>query len=216
MDNYTSEQEQIDQLKRWWNNNGRSLLAGLIIGLGGLGAYRYWDTTQESRALEASVNYEHFLTMLSTKADDDAVNTGRTIVESYPGSIYARLTTLLLARVAVDKGDYPRAKEYLRSLIDEKDSGELANIARARLARVLLAEGAVDEAEVMLAAIPAIDGVSRFTELRGDVLAARGDLPGARSKYLEALVEAEKTGGSNELLQLKLDNLTVTPKDDGS
>ena len=46
MDAYASEQEQVEQIRRWWKNNGTALLLGLALGIGGLGAYRYWDATQ--------------------------------------------------------------------------------------------------------------------------------------------------------------------------
>ncbi len=209
MDHYVSESEQVDQIKRWWKDNGRALVFGLVVGLGGLTAYRYWDSSQTARAAEASLNYEHFLEMLSKAPDDNAVKSGHGIVEAYPGSIYARLTTLLLARIAVDKKDYPEAKKLLSTLTAAKDSGELANVARARLARILLAEGAVKEAQAALAAIPSTAGAERYAELRGDVLAASGDVAGARTKYLEAMVDAEKLGLDSEIVQLKLDNLTV-------
>lgn len=209
MDHYVSETEQVEQLKRWWKDNGRALVFGLVVGLGGLAAYRYWDASQTARAAEASLNYEHFLEMLGKAPDDNAVKSGHGIVEAYPDSVYARLTTLLLARIAVDKKDYVEAKKLLGTLTATKDSGELANVARARLARILLAEGAIKEAQAELAAIPALADGERYSELRGDVLAASGDAAGARAKYLEAMAEAEKLGLDSETIQLKLDNLTV-------
>ena len=46
MDHYVSESEQVEQIKRWWKDNGRALVFGLVVGLGGLAAYRYWDASQ--------------------------------------------------------------------------------------------------------------------------------------------------------------------------
>ncbi len=59
------------------------------------------------------------------------------------------------------------------------------------------------------------DGVA---ELRADVLAARGDIKGARTKYLEALANADKLGLDRDSIQLKLDNLAspVAAKSNGS
>ena len=207
MDHYISEQEQVEQLKRWWKDNGKSLLLGLVIGIGGLAGYRYWDSTQSARAENASINYEHLLQMASNQQDDEAVSTGRAIIEAYPDSTYAKLTTLLLAKLAVEKGDYAQAKAQLQSLLVDDDKGEIAHVARARLARILLAEGAADEADKLVGAIPPVDGKSRYPELRGDILAARGDVAGARTMYLQALVEAGELGVQSESVQLKLDNL---------
>jgi predicted negative regulator of RcsB-dependent stress response len=208
VEHYQSEQEQVEQLKRWWKDNGRALLAGLVLGLGGLAGYRYWDATQTARAENASINFEHLLVLALKQGGDDAAAAGRTVIDAYPGTPYARLSTLLLARLAVDAGDYATAKSHLETLLADAAGGEIANIARARLARILLAEGAVDEAARLLDAIPARDGRQRFPELAGDVAAARGDAQTARSRYLEALAEVDELGLDRTPVQLKLDNLS--------
>ena len=56
VDHHLSEKEQIEQLKRWWNENGKSLVAGLVIGIGGLAGYRYWDNVQTVRSENGSIN----------------------------------------------------------------------------------------------------------------------------------------------------------------
>jgi predicted negative regulator of RcsB-dependent stress response len=208
-DFYASEQEQVEQLKRWWKDNGRALVAGLVIGIGGLAGYRYWDGTQIARAENASVNYEHFLQMAAEGRNEDAVTAGRSIIDSYPGTAYARLSNLILAKIAVGENDYAQAKQYLRVLIDASDSGEIAQIARARLARILLAEGAIDEAGALVAAIPSLEDHERFAELRGDISVARGDTKTAKTMYLQALSQAAELGLERGAIQLKLDNLNV-------
>ena len=215
-DHYSSEQEQVEQLKRWWKDNGRALVAGLVIGIGGLAGYRYWDSVQIARAENASVNYEHLLQMTTEGHNDDAIAAGRSIIDGYPGSAYARLSTLVLAKIAVGENDYVQAKQYLRTLIDVADDGEIAQIARARLARILLAEGGVDEASALVTAIPSVDGKERFAELRGDIFVARGDSQTARTMYLQALSQADELGLERGAVQLKLDNLDVGRGDNDS
>lgn len=208
MDAYVSEQEQVEQIRRWWKNNGNALLLGLALGIGGLAAYRYWDATQSARAASASQNYEQLIEMAAAQKIDDAMKAGHAIIEAYPDSVYAKLSGLLVAKMAVEKNDYTQAKAELQRMLDGDGHGELANVARARLARLLLAEGKADEAFKLLGNIPVIDGEDSIAELRADVLAARGDTQGARSKYLEALAAADKLGLDRESIQLKLDNLS--------
>lgn len=218
MDAYVSEQEQVEQIRRWWKNNGTALLLGLSLGIGGLGAYRYWDATQSTRAENASQNYEQLIEMAAAQKLDDAMKAGHAIIESYPDSVYAKLSGLLVAKMAVEKNDYPLAKAELQRLLDGDGHGQLANVARERLARLLLAEGKADEAFKMLEPIPVVGGEDSAAELRADVLAARGDVAGARSKYLEALASADKLGLDHDSIQLKLDNLasSAAPKSNGS
>ena len=208
MDAYVSEQEQVEQIRRWWKDNGRALLLGLTLGIGGLAAYRYWDATQTTMAESASQNYEQLIQMAAAQKLDDAMKAGHAIIESYPNSVYAKLSSLLIAKVAVEKNDYTQAKAELQRLLDTDGHGELANVARERLARLLLAEGKHDEAQQLLEAIPVVAGEHGAVELRADVLAARGDVAAARAKYLEALAAAEKLGLDRDSIQIKLDNLT--------
>ncbi len=210
MDAYVSEQEQVEQIRRWWKNNGNALLLGLALGIGGLGAYRYWDTTQAAHSESASQNYEQLIEMAAAQKIDDAMKAGHVIIESYPDSVYAKLSGLLVAKMAVEKNDYPQAKAELTRLLESDGHGELANVARERLARLLLAEGKADEANKFLEAIPVVGGQDGAAELRADVAAARGDVKNARTKYLEALASADKLGLDKDAIQLKLDNLTST------
>lgn len=213
MAEFASEQEQVEQLKRWWKENGKSLIAGLVIGVGGLAGYRYWDATQTARAESASANYEFFLQMTSEGRTQEAIDAGRSIIETQPDSTYARLSALLLAKLAVDAGDYDTAKAHLESVIAAGGDGEVAHVARTRLARLLLAEGRPDEAANALDGIPEVDGETRFPELRGDVLAAQGNVDGARSMYLKAIAEATELGLEQGAIQLKLDNLSASGED---
>ena len=208
VDPYASEQETVDQIKRWWKENGTSLIVGLALGVGGLAGYRYWDSAQIARAESASINYTHFLQLAADK-DADALAAGQTILDNYGDSTYAKLTALFLAKLAVDTGDYESGKDRLQWLLDNSQAGEINYIARARLARILLAENDAEVAIRMIEAVPEIDGNPRFAELRGDILSARGDLHGARSMYLQALTDAREQGANPESVQIKIDNLGV-------
>jgi predicted negative regulator of RcsB-dependent stress response len=209
-----SEQEQIDQIKRWWRSNGRALVAGLALGLAGLAGYRYRDAQENARAENASLNYEVFIGLLTEQKLTDAESAGRGIVEGYPGTAYARLSSLLLARLAAERADYGAAAEHLERVIGDSDAGETAQLARARLARIRLAQGEIDAAQALVAQIPALPDGERFPELRADILAARGELEAARTRYLEALSAAERLGLDQTALRLKLDNLAVADASD--
>ncbi|MEQ8660229.1 MAG: tetratricopeptide repeat protein [Gammaproteobacteria bacterium] len=213
MEHYASEQEQVEAVKRWWKENGKALVLGLVIGIAGLAGYRYWDQLETSRAENASLTYERFLAMLEARRTDDAVTTGEAIMSAYPDSAYAPLSALLLARLAVESGDYGRAKALLEPLAADADS-EVRHVANMRIARILLAEGDADGAATRLDAVPAVDGRQRYPELRADILAARGEDAQARSFYLEALARASELGLERGAIQLKLDNLAAAAAED--
>ena len=134
MEHYASEQEQVEALKRWWKDNGRPLVFGLAIGIAALAGYRYWDAMQTARAEDASQNYSAMLQMMNDQRIDDARTTGQAIIDTYPDSTYARLSALLLAKLAADTEDYARARELLTPLVEGAGDSEVAPLARARLA----------------------------------------------------------------------------------
>lgn len=214
MEPYASEQEQIETIKRWWRENGKSLVLGLIIGIGGLAGYRYWDESQRVQAESASSNYAHLLQALNDQKLDEARTTGKAIMEGYPGSSYARLSALLLAKLAVDTDDYARARELLAPLAESDADSEIRHIATARLARLDLADGDSAAAAGRIASIPELGEGMRFAELRADILAAQGDVDAARQLYLEALSKAERLGLERSVIQIKLDNLPPTATSD--
>ncbi|MEM7542644.1 MAG: tetratricopeptide repeat protein [Pseudomonadota bacterium] len=207
MDQYQTDQEQVEKLKRWWNENGKSLLFGLIIGGGALGGYRYWEHIRVEQAQAASYNYEQFLSLAQGGNVDDARQAGQVIVENYEQSVYADLTGLMLAKLAVDASDYEQAKADLETIISRSNDPLLADLARARMARVLLHQGDASAAKDLLAAIKLSDGNQRFPELMGDAELALGAKEEALRFYQLAIDVSDSADANREILQIKIDNL---------
>lgn len=209
MENNSSEREQLEQLRRWWDAYGKSLVMGLALGLVGLFGYRYWNTTQETAALNASINYQKFLEAASRGAGDDATRAGAAILDAYPDSAYAKLTALLLARLAVDEKKPDEARKHLEWVTARDADSELGVVARGRLAQLLLAEGDVDAAATAIANLPTEGEYAPFAEVRADVLAARGEREKAATLYQTAIEQIASSGGDPAHLEMKLDALGV-------
>jgi predicted negative regulator of RcsB-dependent stress response len=207
MENNTSEREQLEQIRRWWDANGKSLVFGVGIGLAALFGYRYWDGAQDAKALNASTNYQKFLEAASAGPGEDTERAGAAILEAYPDSSYAQLAGLMLARLAVDAKKLDKAREHLQWVIDHGKQGEMAVMARGRLAQLQLAEGDHEAAAKTLAAVPAKADKVLFAELRADVLAAQGDIEAARAMYERAIADVVDAGGNAAYLEMKRDAL---------
>ena len=208
MDVYATEQEQIEKIKKWWNENGKAIVLGLVLGVGGLFAYRYWESTQLKAGQSASINYDHLLGLASSGALDEASEAADAIIAGYPRSTYAKLSALIIAKMAVDANDIAAAKTRLQWVIENSKDGNLRPLAQSRLVQVLLAEGDTENAAATLATIaPRFD--DQFSEIRGDLQAAQGDSEKARDHYAQAIRDAQERGVSAAALQLKLDNLAL-------
>ncbi len=208
MDVYTTEQEQVEKLKKWWSENGKAIVLGLILGLGGLFGYRYWEETRIVEGQSASINFEHLLVIASAGAGEEATEAGETIINAYPNSTYAKLSALVLAKLAVDTRDLATAKKHLQWVVDNAAGSPLQPIAQIRLAQVLLAEGDADAAAALVARIDP-QYADEFTEQRGDILLAQGKIDEARAMFSKALDEARRRGAPGSALQLKIDNLAL-------
>ena len=206
MDAYDSEKEQIEKIKKWWDANGTAIIVGLVIGLGGIFGYRYWESSKMLAGESASANYEHLLVMSQAGASDEATAAADAIINTQPDSPYAKMAALLSAKLAVDENDYATAKQRLQWVVDQPQQGELTEIARARMAQILLAENDIDGASSTFDAL-STESKSRFHELNGDILLAQGKVADAREAYQSALDQAAEFGIDTEPLQLKLDNL---------
>jgi predicted negative regulator of RcsB-dependent stress response len=206
VEGYTSEREQVDAIKKWWQDNGKGIVLGLIVGLGGLGGYRYWNGMQDAQAENASVNYEQFLNLAIQGGGKETMETGQAILEAYPKSTYARLTALLMAKLAVDDAKLDDAKKHLQWVIDNAGGDELVAIARARMAQIILAEGNADAALQTLQQVGK-GQAGQFAEIEGDILAALGRKPEAAKAYGAAQTAMADSGADPRLLELKIESL---------
>ncbi|WP_168012493.1 YfgM family protein [Halomonas salinarum] len=207
-----TDEEQLEAIKRWWKENGTSLIAGVVIAAAGIFGWKAWEGYQANQAEAASMRYQQLLSLASQPTlEDAALAQAREQVtalnEEHDGTLYADLATLIEARLAVADGDLAGARDALSSLIDATERGYLKDLARLRLARLQLAG---DEADTALSTLDAIDSEALNAQrlaLRGDAQLALGQKDEARDAYREALATAEASGQPLFGTQLKLDNL---------
>ncbi len=201
-----TDEEQLEALRRWWRENGRSIIAGIVIGLAGLGGWSGWNWYQNEQALAASDLYEDVVAALEQGNHDTVTEQASRLRDDYGGTTYATLGALAGARAAVEQGDLERAREWLRWTVDEAGGVELTSIARARLARVISAQGDADAAlSVLEADVPAAF-TGLYAEIRGDVLAQQGDRDAAVEAYRQAL-DASGSVANRQLIERKLNRL---------
>ncbi len=205
------EQEQIDSLKTWWKMYG-NLVSGVLVAASiGVIGWQGWNWYQRSQAAQASAIYGVLEQGAALRDGQKVKAAAGELAEKFGGTSYAALGALVAARQSFEAGDLKTAKAQL-TWAAENGKDEIRDLARLRLASVLLDEKAYDEALKQLEAAHAAAFAARFLELKGDVLAASGRKPEARTAYKGALDkggirEGRGGGAGRELLQQKLDNL---------
>ncbi len=218
MEAYTTDEEQLEALKNWWKENGKSIIIGVVLAVCAVFGWRAWQSYQHVTLEQASNLYEELIeaTQIST-IDDDSVKfatithlSGR-LKNEFDDSTYASYAALLLAKTLVDKDDLDGAVDELQWVLAQSNTEDhIYQIARIRLAKVLLAQGGDDNANKALA----LFGSNKLTVYKASIEEVRGDLylslkqfDKARLAYSIALIEAKRIGSNNPILQIKLNDL---------
>ncbi len=201
------EQEQIDALKAWWKENRRVVILTIIafvVAAAGIQAWRYY---QQSQAQQAAELYGALQQLVPENNAKKIRETSATIIEKFSSTAYAPRAAFIAAKVNYQTGDAQSAKMQLQWVIDHAAEDELQDIARLRLAGMLLDEKNYAQALQLLEAKhnPSYDAF--YLDLKGDVLVAQGKPAEARSTYQAALSKADKKSTYRDLIQIKLDAL---------
>lgn len=209
IDDSYNEQEQWERVKLWLRDNGLWLLAGVVIGVGALAGWRWWEQRVEQRAQAASARYEEILGAFNRSDRTRAFTLIDSLRAEFPSSPYADQADLAGARDLVDQNDLAKAAERLERVMKGSKDEQLKLVARLRLARVQLAQGNADTALATLDAAQAGAFAPRFDEVRGDARLAKGDRTGALAAYEKAR-DADKDGVLDQVsLGLKIADLVA-------
>lgn len=207
MDVYTTEEEQVEAIKKWWHENKWSLLGGVAIGVSALVGGRAWLDNQQVYAETASASYQMMQEQMSAGHIANASTQGGQLLGQFADTPYASLAALLMAKIKLDAGDAAAASSHLRWALDNTDEDAVRHEARLRLARLLLADAKYDEALGLLNIADAAVYNASYEQLKGDVHVAAGQIESARTAYNRALTSMAPSARGRELLQMKLDNL---------
>jgi len=202
------EQEQVEELKAWWRQHGNLITAAVLAVALALAGWQGWRWYQSSQSAEASVLYD---TVSKAAQANDAKalrDAAGTLVENYPRTLYASMGALVAARHAFDRNDLKTAKAQLQWVIERSPADDFRQLARLRLAAVLLDEKAYDEALKVLEPKPAEPYEAQYAALRGDILVAKNQAGEAKAAYKLALEKADrKDGAFQESVRMRLEAL---------
>ena len=208
MEELLTEEQQAEKVRSWLQENAIYLIAGVVLGLGALFGNTQWQRYKENQAERASAVYDAFVLAVRTNQSDQAETSLATLVDEFGSSPYVSQARLLMARVELDRNQPEKSAGYLREVIAKAQSDEIRNVARLRLARVLVFMEKPEEALKVLVDPGSAAFAPAFHDVRGDVYFAMGKLDAARSEYQLAL-EGDSAGlvVDQNYLRAKLDDL---------
>ena len=215
---YDTDEEQIEAIKGWWDENGTSVIVGIILVLAVLFGSRYWQSSEQATAEVASDIYTQLSDAVQTNIDleiDDAeLNAALSLHDelkaNFANTVYSRYSALIMARLYVQRAELDDAAVELQWIIDNPSLGflksiddELALTARSRLARVVLAQGDAEGALLLLNEVEPGTFVGTFAEIQGDAYVELGRTDEAIEAYQNAL----NAGTNTEVVELKLNDI---------
>ena len=201
------EEEQVEQLKKWWSENGKSLVAGLGIGLAAVAGWTSWQAWQRTQAEDASARYAQLVSEAAAGRHEQALAQAVGIADEFPDSAYASLASLIAARAAVQTNAPDTAKQHLEWVVEHASFPELVPVARLRLARLKMDARQYDDALAELDRIDSAPFRGGVAELRGDIHRARGDHTAARDSYEGLLADTALSTTTRMRVRMKLDDL---------
>lgn len=206
------EQEQISQLKAWWEQYGRFVTAIAVVAALTSVGWQAYNWYRNNQAAEAGALY---YAVQAAVESGDAARTRESagqLIERFPGSAYADMGAMLSASMQFAQGEAKNARTQLEWLAANGRDPMMRDLARLRLAAVLLEEGSRAEALAALEKPPVAGLSSRFDDLRGDILSLEGKPTEARKAYqaaLDALAREGVAAGDalHEVIRVKSESL---------
>jgi predicted negative regulator of RcsB-dependent stress response len=219
MESYRTEEEQVEAMRRWWSENGRSTMIAIVVALAAGFGWQGWQKLDQARSEAASHMYHALLESVNGTAagDQDFTQTkskAEEIINEYDGTTYAQFAALYLAKLAAEEGDLDEAQNQLRWVLSKAAAkSDIAEIAQLRLARVLAASGDTDQALNILNAGQAGAYAASYAIAKGDIYMQLGRDDEAGMAYADARISLMESGisGSVATLDQKIQSLNPVP-----
>lgn len=217
MADHLQEEEQLEAISQWWHENRTSLIAAVVLTLGGtIGWSQYEDYTSE-KAVVAANAYDGLLQEReSGESAEELALISSGLRETHDGEAFAAFASLQVAAAAVEAGDLVLARAELELVMEtvELDS-TLGQLVQLRLARVMAASG--DEARaVAILEQGSSSFPASYAQALGDIHLAAGREAEALLAYQSAQTESLALGGQLGLVDLKVSGLSLRDGEDAS
>ena len=199
------EQEQIENIKSWWQQYGNMVTLAVIGCLVAIAAVQGWRYYRAQQAAQASALYAQLEQAERTNEPKKVRDIAAQLIDRHGSTQYAGMAALSAAKVSFTTGELEQAQKNLQWAVEHARDEEMRDVARLRLAGVLLDQKKYDEALKLLSAEPRPAYAALFADRRGDVLAAQGNAAEAKAAYQLALDKSDARSQYRQIIEMKLD-----------
>jgi len=200
---HLTDEEQVEKVKAWLKENGMSIVAGVVIGLGGIFGWQFWDSYQVNRAAEGAEAYDRFVQTAEQSEPGATAEALAGLDAGFANTAYSRFASLELARQQAETGDLDGAMATLEKTRAVISDTAMQSVIDLRLARLLVSLGKLDEAGTIIDRLGSGAFAAEAASLRGQIAYMQGNTEDART----ALEEARALGASDEVVNYLLTEL---------
>ena len=182
------EQEQIAQLKAFWQQWGKLILGAVLVCVLAFAGYKGYEWYQKRQVAQAQAAFSAFNATLVKKEDATAQLNG--LQNSFAKTNYASLASLQMAATLATDGKFEQAKAPLQWVI-EHGQAENQGAARLRMADLMMQLNKKDEALKVLDT-PVAHYDAAFANKKADIYLMSQDAAKAHETLQNALDVAKK------------------------
>ncbi len=182
-----TDQEQVEELQKWWHENRLALITGLVVGIGALVGWEQWQKSQLEASMSASSMFEEVKRAVDTGNAERADTALGRLQQEHAGSSYVVDALATRAALAASNDDWGNAVTLLKEALDSGPQPAIAGLLKIRLARAYWGAGQADEAVGVLKSDIPESFAASADELLGDIEMARGNPEAARAAWERAL-----------------------------
>jgi predicted negative regulator of RcsB-dependent stress response len=213
MSRHDTEQEQLAQLKAWWDKWGTWLLSGVLIIVLSFSGWRYWQSSQLSQATTASMTFDMLEVSQQAGQFGEVTREARRLMQDYPRSPYAAASALMVANHYIAQGDFEEAQAALEWVIDAHVDQTFKDTAALRLTRLHinaqryeLAQQTLDS--ISTALMPAATR-AQYDYHQGLIFKFAGDSEQAQRAFERVLTNSSATPDLQNIVRLYKDDLAL-------
>lgn len=206
------EQEQLDQLKHFWNTWGTLISVVVIVVCGAVASwngYKYWQNRQ---ALQSAVLAEAVESAVQANDKARVEQAWSDLSGKYGSTVQAGQTGLVVAKYWADAGNQDAAKSALEWVSSKASDDGLKALAKLRLVSVLMEQKSYDEALAALGGGFPAEFQAVVADRKGDVLALKGQREEAIAEYNRAFTAFDDRVEYRRLVEVKLNALGAQPQ----
>lgn len=199
-----TDKEQVEMIKKWWKDYGRTIAIALIIGLVVAFGWRYYRSHKIRKAQEASVLYGKLGVADSQKKPEVAEKIAAQLMKDYSSTPYATMAALWWAKAYVNEKNYNAALQKSEWALQNSHVKAFKQVARLRTVRILLFQ---KKPEAALDRLRKVDDKSfqpLIDEIKGDIYTAMNKSEEAAKAYKVSKAGLSAANINNPILDMKV------------